>query len=89
MNWLVSAPDARNIPYESLDEFEKLRENPPFPTDFNDEADNEISRDKRDTKKGFLSELFANKNKRNIKMDEKIRDNPGAPENSKFHGLKL
>jgi hypothetical protein len=83
------APDAQNLPYEPLEEFEKLRQNPPFPIDFNDETDNEISRDKRDTEKSLLSSLFSNKKKRKNKMDEKIRDIPESPENSKFQGMNL
>jgi hypothetical protein len=82
------APDAQSLPYEPLDEFEKLRENPPFPTDFNDETDNEISREKRESKKGLLTNLLENKKRKN-KMDEKIRDGIESPENPKFHGLNL
>lgn len=75
--------DPENLPYESLDEFDKLRSNPPFPTDFNDETDNEINRDKRDNK-GLLSHIFPTKNQN--KMDETIRD---TADNSNFHGFHV
>lgn len=78
--------DPEKLPYESLDEFDKLKSNPPFPTDFNDETENEIARRKRSNSKG----LFSKKNKKNNKMDETIRDTPvDVQDNSKFHGFNV
>lgn len=76
----------------SLEEFDKLTHNKPFPTDFNagPEDENEISRKKRNVdskQKHFLNLLRPNKKRNKNKMDEKIRDTP--EENSKFHGLHV
>lgn len=78
--------DPENLPYESLDEFDTLKSNPPFPTDFNDELDNEVRREKRGYSKSLLSQVFQKKN--HNKMDEKIRDDE-SPDNSKFHGFNV
>lgn len=79
---------AENLPYENLDEFEKLRNNPPFPTDFNDETEDEIQREKRGNTLGLFASIYPSKN--NHKMDELIRDTPEqSPDNSKFHGLSV
>jgi hypothetical protein len=62
-----------------------LKSNPPFPTDFNDETEDENVREKRANQKISISNRM-NKNK----MDEKIRDIPHeVPENSKFHGFSI
>lgn len=87
MNFLNHFPgeNSENLPYESLDEFDKLKSNPPFPTNFNDESEDENSRDKRDNKA-----MFSNEGGNLNKMDETIRDTPEEfPENSKFHGFHV
>lgn len=65
-----------------------MKSNPAFPTDFNDETEDEIPREKRGNKFGLFSNLFPIKNSN--KMDELIRDTPEEnPENSKFHKLNV
>jgi hypothetical protein len=81
-------PNPNALDHENLDEFEKLRSNPPFPT-FNDELEDESSRKKRDARKDKIPKIKPSKKKRKNKMDESIRDTPDAPENSKFNGLNL
>lgn len=78
--------DPENLPYESFDDFDTLKSNPPFPTDFNDELDSEVGREKRDNSKTILSKIFPKKNEN--KMDEKIRDDESL-DNSKFHGFNV
>lgn len=82
----ILGEDPENLPYESLDEFDKLKINPAFPTDFNDESENEIEREKRETKKGLFGSVFPSKKNKN-KMDENIRDAP--VDNPKFHGTNI
>lgn len=84
----LSFPDekAENLPYESLEEFDKLRDNPTFPGDSNDESNDEPIREKRE-RFGLFSNRFGNRKNDNHKMDHLIRDTP--EENSKFHGLSV
>lgn len=70
------------MPYESLDEFDKLKTNPPFPDVVNDELENEIARGKRGVFNAFK--------KTSNKMDQTIRDTPEEfPPNSKFTGFNI
>lgn len=76
-----------SLPYEKLDEFEKLRRNPPFPIDAHDEVDDDtenfISREKSfaPSDKSLISLFNLDKNRN--KMDENIKKTSDF-ENSKF-----
>lgn len=79
------------LPYEKLEEFEKLRNNPPFPTDFNDEnfdfeKENKIDRKKREIPEGKIMFPLIGKKNGYHKMDEKIKQ---MPTNSKFLGSQI
>jgi hypothetical protein len=82
---IISGADPNTLDYENLDEFEKLRSNPPFPV-FNDESEQESLRTKRDAHKNAANQK-PNKRKRKNKMDENIREAPDSPDNSKFNGI--
>ena len=88
--FFFSAENPENLPYESLDEFDKLKRNPPFPTDFNDQTDNEIVREKRGNKIGSFSNYLVDDDNINDKLNDGLKRKPNkVPDNSKFHGSNV
>lgn len=84
----ISGPDPNTLEHENLEEFEKLRSNPPFPVS-DDEMDEVLIREKRDARRIKNEKVKPIKKKRKNKMDESIRDSPDFQDNSKFHGTIL
>ncbi|CRL00124.1 CLUMA_CG013404, isoform A [Clunio marinus] len=80
--------DPETLPYETLDEFDQLKENKPFPTDFDEEFDNEIDEERK--KRNVANKLWANflpNEEYQQKIDKNIKETPLV--NSKFHGINL
>lgn len=84
MEFFSTGQNADDLPFESPEEFYKLRNNPKFPSNDNDEEHERVKRSRfgQKTNKSPIS----NRSGRDHKIDDKIRESPDIADNSKFHG---